>query len=458
MNPLRIFAAFIVLFVSQTSIAATTYYWETVNGITGASPSAACQSARVWYWQIAYINSGEAPYYNNLEPILTGESEVTYWCAFRVSVKADPVPYSPQTFRVSRKGDSCPTGSVYNTDSGSCEQSQCKAKEGRFLSFASSGALPNAACIGGCAAALSSNTNYTDTKGKKTYYYDGNYTGNDCSAANPAGYTACNLEQDCTKESSDPETDASNECKPGADEVDSSGRTWKVTNCTKNENSTQAGEEECNWGTVQGNWTCVVKPPKSTSTKTETETKTTTNSDGSKDTKQTTTTTETKCTGVNSCNTTTTTTTNSNHTNADGSAGDSSSSCKGAKCSSDSGDGEGEEEEGDDDIAGPTKTLTGKASEGFGEAETQWQTKIDGARQELDGLLDQYSNLFAGSFDLNIGTGGGELPCYKIPINTPKIQTTLDFCPANYEDKLIYLKYILLAAATILAGFIILRN
>lgn len=455
MNPLRIFALLLLLALSQGATA-TTYYWES-SGISASSPSSVCQQLSDREWA-GFVRNGEAPYWENLSPLLVRISDVRYDCTpqFKSRVTGNLAAYGAS--QIGRYGDSCATGSIYNNDSASCELTQCKAKEGRFLSFATSGALPNSACIGGCAAALSSNTNYTDTKGNKTYYYDGNYTGNDCSGANPAGYTACNLEQDCTKESSDPETDASNECKPGADEVDSSGRTWKVTNCTKNENSTQAGEEECNWGTVQGNWTCVVKPPKSTSTKTETETKTTTNADGSKDTKQTTTTTETKCTGVNSCNTTTTTTTNSNHTNADGSAGDSSSSCKGAKCSSDNGDGEGEEEEGDDDVAGPTKSLIGKASEGFGETEAEWQTKIDAGRQQLDGLIDQYSALFSGAFDLNVSTGGGSLPCLNTPISALGQSADIKICPADYEDQLIYLKYILLAVATILAGFIILRN
>jgi hypothetical protein len=366
-----------------------------------------------------------------------------------------------------RVGDSCPTGSTYIPLTGVCtapEPDKCEAKAGHAANFASTAALPGSACIDGCAAALYVNTSLVDTKGNRRYYYDGNYTGNQCSGSNPTGYNECNLELDCTKDNTDPEVDASNECKPGADEVGPDGRTWKVSNCTKQETTKQDGEDECNWGLVgagaEGNWTCVVKPPKSTSTKTDTETKTTTNTDGSKDTKQTITTTETKCTGVNSCTTTTTTTNNNSHTNADGSAGDSSSSCKGAKCPSGNGDGEGEgeEEEGDDDIAGPTKQLIGKASQGFGEAEAEWQTKIDAGRQQLDGLINQYSALFSGAFDLNMGTGGGGLPCLDTPISALGQNANIKICPADYEDQLVYLKYILLACATILAGFIILRN
>jgi hypothetical protein len=449
---MRLHKIFAVLLFSFFSIgaanAATTYFWYAGTGTdyrTGATPMQACVA-----------------FYANYRPdytvvSITQRSASQYLCVYKVTATGQG-PFNGSV--TSRSGDSCAAGYVLNTTTGICDVSQCKAKEGRFLSFASSGALPNSACIGGCSAALSANTSYTDTKGKKTYYYDGNYTGNDCSGANPAGYSECNLEGDCTKDDSDPEVDKSSECQAGADEVDASGRTWKVNNCTSTVTSEQKGEDDCNWGTVQGNWTCVTKPPKSTETKTDTTTKTTTNADGSKDTKQTTTTTETKCTGVNSCTTTTTTTTNNNHTNADGSPGDSSSSCKGAKCSTGSGDGEGEgeEEEGDDDIAGPTKQLVGNTSEAFGDEEAQWQTKIDAGRQQLDGLISQYSNLFSGAFDLNLGTGGGQLPCYDIPIRTQYINTTLKFCPADFEDQLIYLKYILLACATILAGFIILRD
>ena len=460
MNPLRIIALFLLLALSQGASAAS-YYWESA-GFSGGSPSSVCEQIRADNWA-GFVRNGEAPYYENMSPILTRISDTRYGCTPRVRSLIVGDVREQGTWQIGRYGDSCATGSMYNNDSASCELTECKAKEGRFTSFQTSQLLPGAACIGGCAVAAPGQNKITDAKtGKVTYYYDGNYTGNDCSDSNPTDYSPCALELDCTKPEADPETDASTECKAGADEVDSSGRTWKVTNCTKVENSKQNGDDECSWGSADlgtgEKWVCVVKPPKSTTTKTDTETKTTTNPDGSKDTKQTTTTTETKCTGVNSCSTTTTTTTNSNHTNADGSAGDSSSSCKGAKCSSDNGDGEGEEEEGDDDIAGPTKTLTGKVSQGFGETEAEWQAKIDAGRQQLDGLIDQYSTLFSGAFDLNVSTGGGSLPCLNTPISALGQNANIKICPADYEDQLIYLKYILLACATILAGFIILRN
>ena len=460
MNPLRIIALLLLLALSQGA-SATTFYWESA-GFTGASPSAVCEQVRASEWA-GYVRNGEAPYYENMPPNLTKISDIRYHCQLvvRSLIQGDVRP--GQTWAIGRYGDSCAAGSIYNQNSASCELTQCKAKEGRFLNFASSGLLPGSACIGGCAAALPQQHRYENPKtGRVTYSYEGNYTGNDCSGSNPAGYSECSLEEDCTKDLSAPEVEKSNECQAAADEVDASGRTWKVSNCTATEISQQQQDDNCNWGTAgagaENNWTCVTKPGKNNETKTETTTKTTTNPDGSKDTKQTITTTETKCTGVNSCTTTTTTTTNSNHTNADGSPGNSSSSCKGSKCPSGEGEGEGEEEEGDDDIAGPTKQLVGKTSPGFGEASAEWQTKIDTARQQLDGLINQYSNLFSGAFDLNIGTGGGALPCYQIPIVSRFINTTLDFCPAKFEDQLIYLKYILLAAAAILAGFIVLRN
>jgi hypothetical protein len=451
---MRLHKVFVVLLFSFFSIgaanAATTYFWFTGSGsdyVTGATPMQAC---------VAYY-AKTRPDYSVVS--LTQRSQTQYYCVYKVTATGQG-PFNGVT--ASRSGDSCAAGYVLNTTTGLCDVSQCKAKEGRFATFASSALLPGSACIGGCAAALPQQHKYTNPKtGITTYYYEGNYTGNDCSGANPAGYTQCNLEQDCTKDLSAPEVEKSNECQVAQTGTDANGKPYTVINCTDTEISQQQQDNNCNWGTAgagaENNWSCATKPGKNNETKTETSTKTTTNPDGSKDTQQTITKTETKCTGVNSCTTSTTTTTNNNHTNADGSPGNSSSSCKGTSCPSTDGDGESEEE-GDDDIAGPTKSLVGKASEGFGEEEAQWQKKIDAGRQQLDGLIKQYSNLFSGAFDLNLGGGSASLPCYSIPIRTPQINTNLEFCPAKFEDQLIYLKYILLACATILAGFIILRD
>ena len=448
------FFLFAALLASSQSAFAADYSWAYAN-VNYPSPAAACTGA------VARSNASTTVYAYT-ETGLYKFSETIFRCkVLRVNM---PGSYNPSNYEwnITRSGTSCPAGTTYNPDKGSCDVpfNPCTEKTGRASNISASVPLPGSACINGCSVAYHTNSNPLTTGGRTTYYYDGNYTGNQCTAANPAGYTECNLESDCTKADTAPQVETSNKCEAGPDSTTADGKPVKVYNCTETKEVKQDGDENCKWGTVQGNWTCVITQPKSTKTKTDTETKTTSNPDGSKDTQTTTTKTETKCTGVNSCTTTTTTTINNNHTNADGSPGDSSSSCKGAKCTpgSGEGEGEGEEEEGDDEIAGPSKQLVGNASEGFGEEEAEWQAKIDAGRQQLDSLINQYSTLFSGAFDLNIGTGGAKLPCYDIPIRSPYINTNLDFCPADFEDQLIYLKYILLACATILAGFIILRD
>ncbi|MGY4532663.1 hypothetical protein ACVW0Y_001792 [Pseudomonas sp. TE3786] len=468
---LSLLLLFALLGLGQSAFAVD-YYWrfyEQPASITTkyADPTSACQA------YIAYRKSVNNPDTIWIIKAVTKQTVSVYGC--NIDWRTPPsTNFLNATIPMTRVGDTCATGSTYNPNTGLCDVpvNLCQAKTGSFISFRTTSPIPtNATCIGGCAAALNVSNKFTDTKGNTRYYYDGNFTGNQCTGANPANFSTCNLETDCTKETTDPQVDTSNECKPGPDTTTADGRPVTVVNCTDVKETKQDGEEGCKWGTVgagnEANWTCIVTPPKSTSTKTDTETKTTANPDGSKDTTKTTTTTETKCTGVNSCTTTTTTNVNNNHTNADGSPGNSSSTCVGPKCTSSGngsgtgqgeGEGEGEEEDGDDDIAGPTKQLLGKASQGFGEAEAEWQTKIDAGRQQLDGLVNQYSALFSGAFDLNMGTGGGGLPCLDTPISALGQNANIKICPADYEDQLVYLKYILLACATILAGFIILRN
>jgi hypothetical protein len=445
---------------SGQSAFAVDYYWQsnTVSGGVFPDRASACEASRVEYASTS--NS-----YTYTIKSITRVNDTTYTCVIDRVRKSDGQVTNP-TSTISRFGTSCPTGANYNSETGACDVpvDPCKAQIGQKQQISTD--VPGYDfCISSCSYAPTADlsgengkmhTSKNGAEQKVFYTYTVENTGQSCTAGTspavanaptPAPSTS-EKTTDCTPTTTGSDGSQSSECTTTKTEID-------------NAKCVATGGY---YGSVDGVNRCVASGKGPTAEKNEvtTKVKTETNADGSTKTTTTTTNNTTTCAGSKACTTTTTTTTNVNHTNADGTKGSESSTCTGAKCSGsssnpDGSDEEGEEEEGED-IAGPSGTLVGKQVKGFGEALTEWDTKIADGREQLDGLIDQYSGLFSGVFDLNLGTGGGQLPCYDIPINVPKIQTTLKFCPADYEDKLIYLKYILLACAAILAGFIILRD
>jgi hypothetical protein len=377
-----------------------------------------------------------------------------------------------------RVGDSCPAGGIYHPDTGECDippcpvgqirdtmtglcivpPTDCKAKIGQSHSLWLH-SFDFEMCVSGCSLAITSAQPVKRLVDEGVDYdVQGEYTGETCTANTPIDETCgdnCQMS---------PPTESSTDTQCTATVTDAEGR--QQSNCQTTD--TMKDIQACvskggSLGQINGMLDCVAanKGPKASLTTKDVKQTTETKADGGTKTTTETTTTVKNCVGTKACTTTSTTVTNVSNTNANGTNGGESSSCKGDNCGSGGkesttpGESEEKEEEG---VAGPTKSLVKIDSVGFGQTGKEWEDKIAAGRQQLDGLIDQYSNLFSGAFDLNIGTGGGALPCYKIPVNALKINTTLDFCPAKFEDQLIYLKYILLACATILAGFFILRD
>ncbi|MBB2494487.1 hypothetical protein [Aquipseudomonas ullengensis] len=254
---------------------------------------------------------------------------------------------------------------------------------------------------------------------------------------------------------------------------DAEGRRHESNSCTTT--TTDSDNQKCvaaggSVGAYNGTMTCIAsnKGPKLTETTKQVDKTTDEKADGGKKETTTTTTTTKTCVGAGACSTSTTTVVTTSNTNADGTAGSSSSQCKGSNCTtngqagngsgSGSGSGsddQGEEEEEDEEIASPTKAL-GKGEQGdFTEGVTEWDEKLQGARDELDDKLEEYSALFAGVFDLNLGSGGGSLPCEQIPVTIGTATVSLDMCLDRYADTLSYLRYALLLAASAFAALIV---
>lgn len=220
-----------------------------------------------------------------------------------------------------------------------------------------------------------------------------------------------------------------------------------------------------------GSFTCLGSNPSSTGTLTNTKVDTKVHSDGSSTTTKTDTQTKVVCSGVGSCTsqvttnvTTTTKDPNGNITSDEskctgpnckpsGGIGDGNSTGNGSGSGSGNGEGDGEEEEGP---PGPSRNLQQGEQGNFNEALSEWDERIASARTELDQKLEEYGALFKGVFDLDLGAGGGSLPCETFSINTGGV--SLRICPADYSDQLSYLRYVLLLAAAALAAIIVLRG
>jgi hypothetical protein len=218
-----------------------------------------------------------------------------------------------------------------------------------------------------------------------------------------------------------------------------------------------------------GKFTCLGKNPSSTGTMTHTKVDTKLNGDGSTTTTKTDTQTKVVCSGVGSCTNQVTTNVTTTTKDPNGNITSDVSKCTGPNCkpsggiddggSSGSGDGKGdgegdkEEEEGP---PGPSRNLQQGEQGSFAEGLSEWDERIAEARAELDQKLDEYGALFKGVFDLNLGAGGGSLPCETFSISTGGV--SLRICPADYSEQLSYLRYVLLLAAAALAAVIVLRG
>ncbi|MCY1524497.1 hypothetical protein D9M68_594330 [compost metagenome] len=59
-----------------------------------------------------------------------------------------------------------------------------------------------------------------------------------------------------------------------------------------------------------------------------------------------------------------------------------------------------------------------------------------------------------GAFDLNLGSGGGKLPCNSFTV----FKQSISLCFTDYVETLGYLRNILLVMAALLAALIILKD
>lgn len=409
---------------------------------------------------------------------VSNQTSTQAWCYRAIYSSEAHVGYAHLTSETCQFGN---TGNTCNTScpapgqmvDGQCvtpepEENECEGKLGQQVSWDSSGVVYEG-CVDNCSVALTGSS-FSDTNSRRAYKADvtedvlfrntGLYTGESCGGASAPIQTV-----------DIPPTEFQSDDECSATVTDSEGR--KLSSCTQTDiykdqrACVQAGGALGTTDTGSGSMLTCVRSKGPTASKTTTETKVTTEpkaDGGTKTTTETTTTTK-NCIGTNSCTTSTTTTTNVSNTNADGTKGGESSTCKGDKCASDGKSNEGKEDEKDDKeeeqegIEGPSDSLAKGEQGDFSEGISEWDQKIQGARDDLTQKIDQLSGQFSGVFDLNLGGGAGSLPCETVHVSFGDFgSTNLNLCLAAYDQYLGYLRYILLLAAAVLAAFIIMRN
>lgn len=425
-------------------------------------------NADAYYWRNMY---GAGSFSSPLEACRSTHAAAVIGIKMLSPLSASCLTNGGTLGTVFRAGDSCPQGFTFNDLTGVCEappKNECEEKEGQphtvFTKY------PDMqVCVDKCLVAIdpdstSASRSFKSDVSSNTYYIlPGKFTGAACTAPSPPAPPD-------TPPTSSEEDEG---CGPTTVEYDAEGRRHEVSSCTRSK--TEHDNQKCvseggSVGSVNGVMTCIKagKGPTAKNTTTTTESKTTTNPDGSKD-QQTTKTTETKtCSGVGSCGTTTTTTVNNSKTNADGSSGGSSSSCTGSNCTGSGsgsgsgsgigGEGSGEDGEGEEPgegPAGPGSSLQRGQQGSFSEGLSEWDQRVSDAQEEMDLLLDQYSVLFQGVFDLNLSEGSGSLPCDSASL---KQGAVVELCISDFAGPLSWFRYGLLLGAALLAAYIVLRD
>ena len=396
----------LVLLLWHSGASAADYYWIFNN-----------VSLNQYYSKADACSAGSTPQLEYLRADDVSSSRAQ--CVYRQCWQNDyPVSSCPlfngepyftekKQYYIDRKGDSCPPGTQYNSETGECspleEEDPCLPTTGNKITHRHKlgeiilGTIPYtppppSVCSGSCA--------YSDPEldGKPYRFVSNSPTGA------WANYSYFGDGKTC--ESGETEVDAPSENKPVADKenkctnkvcltVDEAGNCQTYTySCTATETYTDPGNMDCDFGEVDGKAVCVPNSPapKLTETEVKTDVKETTNLDGSKETETTTTTNKTICSGVDSCKTTTTTNVSNNKTNADGTDGGSSSTCTGSDCKAVDGksqEDEQEEEESESRVTGGNNcdappVCTGDAIQCAILAQTHKQRCADQEFQEVD--------------------------------------------------------------------------
>lgn len=326
-----------VWFAAQAHAATTYYYVDRSGYVVGqfSTPTLACQAAVDWR------NTTKAP--STLPYTLT--SQVMFPTGLGVTCTLDTPTSKNLTYTVlfDRRGDSCPSGSTFDSVTGICKSDNpCQALSGQMVKTVQNmgqdypvviGPTVTSACVNGCSVPMAVTVQTRCKQSAKTWdtycLFAGFYDGLQCTAG--GGNSPDCVGDACTA----PEPQTVVDEKPCVYTTDAEGR--KV--CTSEWSKYADGAYNC--GQVDGAWKCLPKDSgQSEQNKVDTKVTETSNPDGSKDQTKTDTQTTSVCTGAGACTSSTTTTVTVTHIAPDGTQSGSSSSCSGPNCPSTSSTGD----------------------------------------------------------------------------------------------------------------------
>lgn len=319
MRPI-IVAFFLVL---SAPVFALDYYW-TFPGASSqyTSANAACEA----------IAGFDGRYYRDLVVTI---SDVTASCRFQYSYNGSN--WNSDNQSVSRRGDSCPDGYIYDQATGSCQQPEedpCEAKSGQSQVFTKTGTAGDGyftlsggygipaqgACSGGCAVSTVDQKCTSRVTGAYSCRGVAYFTGQACEVTGSGTDVT-----DAASDTPEPEPQTITEETP-CEYVQQSDGTLA---CASHKSVEKEGQS-C--GTVNGVSKCVDAAPSKNGIDIRTEVTTESLADGGTKTTKTDVATFTTCTGINQCTTTTTTNKTTVVKDSSGNTVSEGSTCTGSAC------------------------------------------------------------------------------------------------------------------------------
>lgn len=415
---------FLIVLLFLSFSASADYYW-TVSGRSEQWPSAVAACTAIY------------PRFKRVDMGANGRSAQ---CVYRYGENDDRDYLYSSTYRY---GTECVAPKVYNSATGACEEPPQECESGLPLlvrspdgpAITSGGRVyiisspPSNACSGGC--------QYQPSSGRATtcYLVKGSTTNGFCNYTMSSDGQSCSADNALPPAVGDPPNPPSpdGETDPAAPPTDPNdpgcpkGYSWSGTTCVKSPTDPEGGGE--GGGTDPG-----TDPG-------------TGGGNGGGDGGGT-----DPGTGGG----------NGGGTDPGTGGGDGTGTGGGNGNGNGNGDGEGDGE-GECDptknplcagIPGPSGSLGAPETGSWDEANAEWDERVTEAKKELKDAVKANIDHLKGAFDLQLSTGGGQLPCDSFTVWGKSYR----LCVADYSTQLSYMRLALLLMAALIAAFVILKE
>lgn len=407
-------------------VLAVDYSWTiSVSGYTGKGPS---PKAALEQFCAVHPSYGPGGYCEPSRHTLIRFDDATWQVRFFFTDGREAGRHN-----IIRSGDSCPSGTSYNSLTGECEGDKCEVTVGNFIyhefAFATIGENSNPStdppitvCKDSCQYShtydgytVKSRRDFTPPDKIIGYF---KYKGNGISCT-PSSNDPSVFDQPPSKEpvTTPPELTHESNCNDWVSNPDGT----LTRSCTSKKEFKEPGSIECTDGYSIDSCKPVSPSPEYTKTDVSETTTEKTNPDGSKSSDTTKTTDKTSCKGLNPCSSTSKTETTTSETGADGKPGNTSSNCTGDACADDKdGDGEEDKEEPEERTASVGScdaafSCTGDAidcailkKQKEQQCFAEDQADFEGNKADIEGLFEGQGD----KFTLDEGSGDIDVPSF----------------------------------------------